>query len=352
MWRQPSKTKEIASEYTGENSYDVVDMVDLSKNMRTTYTQEANALESALDEFIVYNGTNETNAGGVSIYFPYNAKDYSGYYIPMYSTFDFALEYTSFITNFSVLLTGEDTLTAEWDPQTMIPTHNGDLSFSLELTPEQAGNVQNIYYVISREDTQNPGNYMFVSMSNQVTLDASNVVTADFDGDIIYIQNDTTLEQYEIMYTEQESTDDYTRYLLTSILYDDDIMEEDAMYAYFAMETSDAYPEGQILGAYPIANYVNSEGAEVFPERYEIDIYDYNYIACGCLSHEFTSEEDLTEFNEADWEDLLLLYNTMPVGDGFSTVLGDMLPGVAYYGMFIFEDLQGNRHCSNLVQIQ
>ena len=70
------------------------------------------------------------------------------------------------------------------------------------------------------------------------------------------------------------------------------------------------------------------------------------------LAHEFTSEEDLTNLNEADWSDLVLHYNTQPVSDGFSTVSGSMVPGVPYFGMFIFEDTQGNRHCSNLVQLQ
>lgn len=345
-------TKEIASQYTGENSYDVVDLVDLSQQMSSLYPNEAKELSNALKKLVVYNKTNASKSYGVSVYFPYNAKEYSGIYIPMYSKFDFALEYTSFITNFSVLLTGDNTLTAEWDPNTMYPTYNGDYTFSMNLTPEQAANVQNIYYVVSRADTNTPGNYNFVSMSSQVTLDSTNKITANFDGNIIYMQNDTTKQQYEVMYTEQEKTDQYTRYLLSSILYNNDIQEDDAMYAYFVMETTAANPQGTILGAYPIANYVNSDGLEVFPERYEINIYDYKNIAFGSFSHKFTTGEDLTNFDESDWSDLVLQYNALPVTDGFSTVQGTMIPGIPYYGMFIIEDLQGNRHSSNLVQIQ
>ncbi len=347
-----SKSKEIASEYTGEQSYDVVDLVSLGKNMNALYPEQSSDLDKALNSFVVYNNTNELNANGVSIYFPYNAKEYSSYYIPMYSTFDFAVEYTSFITNFSVLLTGDNTLTAEWDPSTLVPIKNSDYTFSMSLSAEQAANVQNIYYVVSRANVNTPGNYNFVSMSSDVTMDMSNNITANFDGSLIYMQNDTTLEKYELMYVEQEKTDDYERYLLSCILYDEDIQEDEAMYAYFGMEITDATPQGQLLGAYPIANYVNGNGQEAFPERYEINIYDYNYIAFGTFSHEFTSDEDLTNFNEADWADLVLQYNSFPISDGFSTVLGTMYSDVPYYGMFIIEDLQGNRHCSNLVQIQ
>lgn len=347
-----SKTKEIAAEYTGEYSYDVIDLADLSSNMRDVFCNEADTLNNALKKFVVYNGSNEVKANGVSIYYPYNAKEGTAYYIPTYAGFDFALEYTSFIANFSVLLTGEDTLTADWDISTLVPVSNGDYSFDITLTPEQSANVQNIYYVISRSDMARQDNYYFVSMSNQVSSDNNGTYTAEFGGDIIYMQNDTTHEQCEVMYTILESTDNYTRYLLSSILYNESIDEEDAMYAYFVLETSSEHPEGQLIGVYPISNLINSEGTYLLPDRYEIDISDYTYIAFGSLSHEFTSNEDLTNLNEADWEDLILQYNSFHVTDGFSTVTGSIYPDVPYFGMFIIEDLQGNRHCSNLVQIK
>ena len=347
-----SNTKEIASEYTGEYSYDVVDLMDLAQNMKTEFLSESTALENALSDFIVYSNSNETKANGVSIYYPYNAKQYSSYYIPMYYEFDFATGYADYISNFATLLTDSSTLTAEWDPNTMIPTANGDMTFTLQLTDEQAESCQNAYYVISRADTEQPGNFIFVAMSNQVELSESNALTANFDGQIIYMQNDTTFDQYEVMYTEQESTSEYTRYLLSSILYNDDIEGDDAMYAYFVLETTPDNPQGEILGAYPIENLIVSEGSELFPDRYEIDINDYQNIAFCSASHQFTSNEDLTNFNESDWSDVTLWYNSQPIGEGFSTTMNGMIPDIPYYGMFIIEDSQGNRHCSNLVQLQ
>ncbi len=347
-----SNTKEIASEFTGEYSYDVVDLMDLTQNMKTEFLSESTALENALSDFIVYSNTNESNANGVSIYYPYNAKQYSSYYIPMYYELGFATGYADYISNFAALLTDSATLTAEWDPNTMIPTANGDMTFSLQLTDEQSGSYQKGYYVISRADIDQPGNYIFVAMSNQVELSESNTLTADFDGQIIYMQNATTSEQYEVMYTEQESTSDYTRYLLSSILYNDDIEGDDAMYAYFVLETTPDNPQGEIVGAYPIENLIVSEGSELFPDRYEIDINEYQNIAFGSASHQFTTTEDLTNFNEADWSDVSLWYSSMPISEGFNTTMGGMIPDIPYFGMFIIEDSQGNRHCSNLVQLQ
>ncbi len=349
---QRSRVKQIASQYSGEQSYDLVDLVDLCDVMATKYPAETGALKSALSDMIVYQDSNVKKTYGVSIYYPYNAKQYSQYFIPMFKTFDFAPNYASYIENFGSMLTGTQVATADWNPETMMPVSNGNLTFSLTLTPEQAAETQKVYYVISRADTQNPGDYVFVSMSNQVTFDDTTKVTANFDGQVIYMQNDTTGLTSEIMYTEQEATEEYTRYLISSILYNDDIQGEDAMYTYFVLETTPDNLQGNILGAYPIANLVTGDQNEIFPDRYEIDINDYKNVAFGYFTHEFTSTEDLTNFNESDWSDVDLYYNYQPISEGFSPVMGEMRPEFPYYGMFIFEDTQGNRHCSNLVQIQ
>ncbi|MDE6024775.1 MAG: hypothetical protein K2G45_04910 [Lachnospiraceae bacterium] len=345
-------SKEIASEYTGQYSYDIIDLKDLSLKMKALHPNEANALTAAIDELVVYNKSNELNANGVSIYHPYNSKEYTSIFIPTYTGFSFAPNYTSYITSFSTLLTGTDTLSAEWDVATMIPQANDDMSFSLTLTPEQQACCENAYFVISRTDMDNPSNYMFVAMGNDVSIDSKGTATAHFDGNVIYMQNNTTSEQYEVMYTIQEKTDSYTRYLLSSILFNETINDADAVYAYFVMDVSAENPGGQLLGTYPIANIASGDTTNLFPERYEINPNDYENIAFGSFSHEFTSEEDLTTLNEADWSDLVLRYNTQPVSDGFSTVSGKMIDGIPYFGMFIFEDIQGNRHCSNLVRLQ
>lgn len=106
------------------------------------------------------------------------------------------------------------------------------------------------------------------------------------------------------------------------------------------MEVTAEHPEGQILGVYPIDNYIQTEGNEIFPDRYEIDINDYENVAFGYFSHKYTSTEDLTNLNETDWADLTINYNYFPISEGFHPVRGDLITGEEYYGMFIFEDNQ------------
>lgn len=346
-------SKEIAAAYSyTEGSYDVIDLGDYALHMKSIYPAESGALSDALNKLIVYSDANESKINGVSIYHPYYTKQYASSLIPMYTTFDFAENYTSYISRFAGMLTDTNAFAVTWNPEDLVPTMNDDSTFSVTLNAEQSSALQNAYFVIAKKDQEKDGMYDLVALSSAISNDGTGKLTADFDGQITYMQNDTTKENYELMYTVQEKTDTYTRYLISSILYNDDIEGDDSMYAYFVLEVSNEHPEGQILGAYPIDNYINTEGNEIFPERYEIDINDYQNVAFGYFSHRFTSNEDLTNFNDADWADLTINYSSFPISEGFTPIRDALLAGEEYYGMFIFEDMQGNRHCSSLVQIQ
>ena len=350
-FRKNSKELAASFSYT-EGSYDVIDLLDYTRHLQTAFKPEALELEKALKEFIVYSDANEEKINGVSIYHPYYTKEHVSQLIPIYKTFDFASNYTDYITRFAGILTDAGSFDVVWDPDNLVPSMNESGSFSVALQADQQAALQNAYFVIAKKEAESTDVYDLIALSSAVSDDGTGTLTADFDGQIIYMQNDTTKETYEIMYNVQEKTDTYTRYLLSSILYNDDVQGDDAIYAYFVLEVSDEHPEGQLLGAYPVDNYISTEGNEIFPDRYEININDYKHVAFGYLKHKYTSKEDLTTFNQTDWADLTIDYNYFPISDGFHPVRGNLLDGESYYGMFIFEDMQGNRHCSSLVQIQ
>ncbi len=343
----------IAAAYTGEESLDIIDLTDYANQLSNVHPTEAAALTDALAEFIVYNCSNVSGENGVTIYHPFEAKENAPYFLEEYNTFDFSEEYTAYINDFNDLLNNPDVLNATWDIATMIPTMNGDYTFNLQLTEQQAAEYKTGYFVISRADVNDPDNLIFVAMEKDISFDSTGtVMTANFDGSIRYVQNDTTLDTYEVMYKEHETTESYSRYLLSCILYNDDIEGDDAVYAYFVVESTPDNPAGEFLGAYPIMNIEDIEQEDVTPERYVIDPNDYQNIAFGNCSHEFTSEENLTVFEESDWSDVVINYSSFPVSEGYSTVMGPMINDIPYFGMFIIEDMQGNRHVSNIVQIK
>lgn len=350
-------TKKIASTYTGEDSLELIDFMHYASNLASIHPDEADALYEALDNFVVYNSSNTANENGVSVYNPYEAKENASYFLSEFATFDFTQEYTNYINSFNDLLQGDEVCTAAWDPNTMIPVSNGDYTFSLQLTEEQVSEAYRAYYVISRADLDQPGNLVFVGMeSTNITLDANNVLTANYDGTARYVQNDTTGDLYEVMYKQHEVTESYCQYLLTCMFYNDDIEGDDAVTAYFVLETTPDNPEGEFQGAYPVLNILygeeDIETTDVTPERYLIDPDDYENIAWGYCSHYFTGEENLQEYESSDWDDVTIMYNSFPESDGYSAIIGPIFEGVPYYGMFIIEDIQGNRHMSQLVQIQ
>ena len=333
-------------------SYDLIDLYSLAQNLAALYPAEAQALCDTIGEIVLYNQCNEDNMYGLTIYHPDRNKDYTSHFLQNYYAVSFSDTYESYINAYGALLLDPSTLVSSWDPATMIPYKNSDYTFSLQLDDAQAADVNKVYYVISRADTEQPGNFVFVAMGNEVEMSASNLLTAEFDGQVRYMNNYTQNFSCEIMYTEQESDGNRTRYLIPSILYNNDIQEEDALYCYFVLETSKLNPTGELIACYPMMNYIDSNGTDIYPSRYEINIYDYNYVAFGNMSHEFTSTEDLTNFNENDWSDVVLNYTSFNTTDDFSTCLDSMFDDIPYYGMFIIEDSQGNRHCSNLVQLK
>ena len=348
-----TSSKTIASMYTDEESLDIIDLYDYMENFANQHPSESADVITALDEFIVYNASNMDGENGVTIYHPFEAKSNAPYFLDEYSTFDFCSAYTTYIDTFNTLLNDLSILSATWDVSTMVPTSNGDYTFSLQLTEEQVAEYKSAYFVISRADVDQPGNFVFVGMEKDVSFDSSGtVITANFDGNIRYVQNDTTLQTYEVMYKEHETTESYSRYLLSCILYNDDIEGDDAVYAYFVVESTPNNPAGEFLGAYPIMNIEDIDQEDVTPERYVIDPNDYQNIAFGNCSHEFTSEENLTIFEESDWSDVVISYSSFPVSEGYSTIMGPMIDEIPYYGMFIIEDMQGNRHVSNILQIK
>ena len=113
------------------------------------------------------------------------------------------------------MLTDTNAFAVTWNPEDLVPTMNDDSTFSVTLNAEQSSALQNAYFVIAKKDQEKDGMYDLVALSSAISNDGTGKLTADFDGQITYMQNDTTKENYALMYTVQEKTDTYTRYLIS-----------------------------------------------------------------------------------------------------------------------------------------
>lgn len=118
-----SRTRNSAKSFgkvSATSIYDLVDLEDLINKLPSKYASKVTSLSEAIDSFVVFQTTDLDNTYGVSIYFPYENKENVGTLIYQYKEFDFAKEYTDFITNFSSKLTG--TRVSSWNLENNTPT--------------------------------------------------------------------------------------------------------------------------------------------------------------------------------------------------------------------------------------
>ena len=91
----------------GAVSFDMVDLYSFVEQQTTASSADTTALLNAIDDAVVYevSGSQRLYSYGLSIYFPYLAKDYFEYCLQIYGHLDFCPEYQSFIADFAECLT-------------------------------------------------------------------------------------------------------------------------------------------------------------------------------------------------------------------------------------------------------
>lgn len=98
-----SSARANAKEFSPSNRLDQVDLIHFLDKLGTT---EAKALSKALKNCIVYNKANESNANGVSIYFPYKNTSYSSKMASINNSIGLDGAYTTAMRSFASALTG------------------------------------------------------------------------------------------------------------------------------------------------------------------------------------------------------------------------------------------------------
>lgn len=235
-WAKPrSKTKEFGmpSEYGGYT--DMVDMVDMAKQFQTSKPVEATALVAAIGEAVVYreSGLYVDNAGGLSLYFPYNETSELTDLLPIYLTCGFSPLYLDYVTRFASLLTGE--VFSSLDISEEAPVQE-DLEFDITIPKSELPNIDEIYFTAW---IQEEGDfYTQIYQDSYVEIEEDGRILTEFDGIITTIDGELAC-LYEI-----ESGEDYIRYNAPAVLNGTDVN--------IILLYDSQHPEGIVQGAMPI----------------------------------------------------------------------------------------------------
>lgn len=338
-----SRTRNSAKSFgkvSANTSYDLVDLYDLVDKMPNKYSAKIDSLQSVLDEFVVHQTTDLKSTYGVSIYFPYENKQYINEMITLYKGFGFAKEYTNFITNFSSRLTGNKI--SNWRLSDNVPVVEKNDVVSVTVPSDVTENYSSASYVIFEKVDNNyyiprfKGTDVSVSGNTfSTTVSKKGLVAFDKDGSAY------------LTVRESEKGKDYVKYLIPAILEgwgentnDNYIMK--SVYIEFVVDKD--HPKGYISSVVPIISDDNLVAPKI---SYELK--DFKKVQLWSFSYKIF--DDAGNYT-MDWESSSSMNGVQfNIADGFELEFRDLDSSKEYYVLFHISDSQGNRYTTNAVKI-
>lgn len=343
--RARNKTKTFGK-FTASTSYDLVDLGDMVSFFASDYGEEAEALKKALEEFVCYSKTNVADAAGVSIFYPYENRDYMTYWVEMYEDFDFAPNYTKYLKEFTKLL--KKPRSSAWSTMRGIQGNAVKMEdanlMTFQLTPELMEDYAYSQYVILRKVGDNE--YLYVINSNDTEIDDTGLISASYNNRMVFAVNNLTGEWSELPMPMFQVTDGTSkdRYTLNAVLFG--MPEVDSVFSDVSVgEIQFVLGEiPEMFGIRPLAEEDN-----LFPAKKLLDYREFSSIEFGVELREpaRTENGELLPFRE--WGKSSRIQGTsLSVSEGFHFEYQDISSDEEYYYMFQVYDLQGNCSVSEL----
>ncbi len=199
------------------NTYDLIDLHDLAEKMAEQYPQEAAEVQRAILDAVVYNRTNIGRSWGLALYFPFTNKGpFERVWGDLYEAFGILPAYQGFMRRFGSILLSDSL--AQWQgsdaPAVMFDELTG--VYHIQLSPEQIANFDRAeYYILAHEKGEE---YRLVFASGDVTLDEDGRLTANFDGNVLYIGDEETGMMPTPFLRETEMVDHLSNYQIPVVM--------------------------------------------------------------------------------------------------------------------------------------
>ena len=340
------------------NSFDLVDLKDLTNSISDEYPEETEAVATTLDQVIVYTKDNMTNTNGLSIYFPTNNKKNIDTILARYNDVKISKEYYNFLKNYSSYISGDRMV-----DKSLYRSSNGAYtaeSVSITIPQDLADNYEKADYIIWRKLGEN--NFTPVYKSSNVVLDGTTLSSVPTNQQLIVENPDGTEPGWATMY-EIVREEGYTDYNIVAILekYDETLEEPlQLRNVNLIYRVKDGETQGEIIDAQLMSN------TEV-ANKTSIDLEDWQKIQFFSASYKlYDANNNYLE----EWESNKEYYiNTFDIATGFnvkfvgldydlSSIEIKNFDGTVtqntnyeYYYMFRVSDTQGEVHQMNMVKV-
>ena len=182
--RSRSSTKTFGLRDSRATAYDLLDIGDLSTKMKEIYSEESEAVETALDAAIIYNTDEVEGSCGLSLYFPGENREL---YEAVVSNGNEDLYISDAYASFVDLYT-EKWMTASAVDWKMSEPENIGAEVTLQLTQEQVDNLDKATYTVLID--KGDGFYRRALCRVEVEPDENNVLHIPTDPSLIYAAGD------------------------------------------------------------------------------------------------------------------------------------------------------------------
>lgn len=213
------------------NSLDLVDLADMTKKLEGEYSEEVKTLIQALEEAVIYRTSNISDSCGLSVYYPYDNKNYYLNEGKMrYAEAANLTEYQNYLEDFSENWVKGMVFQEEF----LVPENTGGESIDIPLSQEQLKTLSSAYYHILADEGD--GLYRPVLVENKILPDEEGVLHIPANPQLFYgVFEDQTepvlLEAKQAEYTENRNT-----YFFNGMLYNEDEEEEGDVSVSFFVE--------------------------------------------------------------------------------------------------------------------
>ncbi len=332
-----SNTKEFGFSAAYEHHYDVVDIGDLAKQFSEENAQESTNLTNALTNTVLYSekGQHEDIANGLSVYFPYNGREFLNESMDVYRELGFSSKYVSYLDGFVTTLTGTPVAQLNNISRTLVtsegsPDRAQGTRYKTSIEPDQVSDIESIYAVVWQEMFD--GTYRQVYRDDNVHIDeATGEIYSEFNGRV------TTIDGEIACLYETAKGENFVRYNVPGFI--------NGEFVNLQVIFDDKSPDGRVLGSSPVVEGMQPSARQILPvkEGDELAMCYASELPENYTEYINAAAEEFTEYSASgtSW----VTGNTSPTSKTVSVSTMDLRAGNYLFG-FMVEDLQGNSYAT------
>lgn len=362
--RARAKSKEFGL-YTTSNSYDLVDLYSLAEQLSEMYSSAEN-LKAAIRDFVIVNESNVAGANGISVYYPYDNKEYQNTWMEEYDEISASENYASllkFMTNDvgnSVAANVDSDVPYEdvdWFFDTENLIEREEKGFAIKLTEEQRAYVSHANCIIVRDslwdgiDERFEDCYGPCTIACNIMCDENSEFFAEIERYVVQLNDKTNGECGPVLVLSPENNRDIVK--LSCLVGD---MNE--TYESYLVDINLRYNDEK--KSYDMGPMMIDKDEELSPSGYIADKQylnpdDFDYLMIAWPVYKITYEEDGTAKPFHEWEKNGNAegYDVDLRTDEYCFELIDIPEEDEdyYHAVFRVVDIYGNVHMSPLVEL-